>query len=406
MSSFNPFSAEHMADPYPAYAELRRECPVHRVGPDVAYVTRHQTVTGVLRERDRFSSRGGLTLSSAQDDVMDAETTINATDPPLHTKLRNLLRTALATRVVAANEDFIAQVCREFVEDFVEDGKADLVTAFAAKLPARVILRMIGVPDADYQQVSDWTAELEHAVDPAKGVAFSDFYTGRRQHPAAEAFFAYVQQLIDERRAQTDPPDDLVNRMITFRDDDGTGFSDRAIVIQITFLLIAGNETTSHLIANLLLDIARNPELFARLQQDRSQIGPAIEESLRKDSPVQLIMRTPTRDVDVDGTNLAAGCRLFTGLGAANRDERVYDHADQFDLDRDRSTPHVAFGMGAHLCIGAPLARLESRHAINALLDRIDSLELEPGYVYEKVDQFGHMAPKSLPVRFTVRELS
>lgn len=404
MSSFNPFSAEHMADPHPAYAELREDCPVHWVAEDIAYVTRHDTVTGVLRDLDTFSSRGGLTLSAAGTDVMDTETTINATDPPLHTKFRKLLRTALATRLVAVNEGFIAEKSREFVDDLIAGGKADLVGDFAVKLPARVILRMIGVSDADYQKVADWTMELERAVDPANGVAFSEFYTGRRHHPAAEAFFDYVQQLIVERRGQPDPPDDLVTRMITFRDDDGSGFTDRAIVIQITFLLIAGNETTQHLIANLLHDIARDPELFDRLQRDRSLIGPAIEESLRKDSPVQLIMRTPNHDVELDGTTVVAGCRLFTSLGAANRDERVYARADEFDLDRDRSASHVAFGIGAHLCIGAPLARLEARHAINALLDRIDSLELELGYVYDKVDQFGHMAPKSLAVRFTVRE--
>jgi cytochrome P450 len=402
MSTFNPFDVKDMADPYLAYAELRRGCPVHEVAPGVQFLTRHGTVTEVLKENGRFSSAGGLTLRSAADDVMNAETTINATDPPRHGQLRKLLRTALATRLVAANDAFIAQVSREFVEEFVQAGEADLVTALAGKVPARVVLRMIGVSDADYAKVRGWTEELEHAVDPAKGIAFSDFYTGKVSHPAAEAFFAYVQELIDERRGMTDPPDDLVTRMIAFRDDTGSPFSDRAVVIQVTFLLIAGNETTSHLIANLLHDMAKDPELFRRIRADRSLVGPAIEESLRKDSPVQLLTRTPFEDAELDGTAVPAGCRVFTGLGAANRDETVFERPDEFDLDRDRTVAHVAFGAGPHLCIGASLARLEARHAINALLDRIDSLELAPGYVYERVDQMGHMSPKTLPVRFTL----
>jgi cytochrome P450 len=179
VATFNPFDVKDMADPYRAYAELRHGCPVHEVGPGAQFVTRHGTVAEVLRENDRFSSAGGLTLQSTEDDAMSTETTINATDPPLHGRLRKLLRTALATRLVAANDEFIARVSREFVEEFIQDGEADLVPALAGKVPARVILRMIGVSDADYAKVRGWTEELEHAVDPTKGIAFSDFYSER-----------------------------------------------------------------------------------------------------------------------------------------------------------------------------------------------------------------------------------
>jgi cytochrome P450 len=127
----------------------------------------------------------------------------------------------------------------------------------------------------------------------------------------------------------------------------------------------------------------------------------AVEESLRHDSPVQLIMRTAIGDIEVDDEVVAAGARIYTGLGAANRDENAYPDAEVFDIDRDRTVSHVAFGTGPHLCIGAPLARMEAKHAVNAVLDRIESIELAPDYTYERVDYFAFMAPKQVPVRFT-----
>lgn len=400
VADFDPFDARKLPDPYPVYAELRRSCPVAHLGGTNYYVSRHETVGEVLRERDQYSSRGGLTLKPADEDVMDDSATVNALDPPLHTKLRKLLRTALATRLVAANDEFISRVSGEFVDEFIDKGEADLVKDLAAKLPARVILRMIGVPDVDYAMVRGWTEELEHAVDTSKGQSFSDFYTGKAYHPAADAFFNYVKALIKERREADNPPHDLITRMVSFRDDDGTGISDQAIVVQVTFLLIAGNETTSHLVANLLLEMAKDPELYKRLRDDRNLVSAAVEESLRKDSPVQLLMRTPFEDADVLGAVVPAGSRVFTGIGAANRDETVFERADEFDVDRDRTVSHLAFGIGPHLCIGASLARLEARHAINAVLDRIESMELVPGYVYERVDYYAFLAPKSVPVRF------
>ena len=401
MVRFNPFDVGDMADPYPAYAQLRRDCPVHEVGPGSYYVSRHETCSHVLFDRDSFSSRGGLTRRPAAEDVVDGVTTVNATDPPVHTKLRKLLRAALATRLVAANEEFVRDCCHQFIDEFIDNGEADLVRDLAAKLPARVILKMIGVPDSDYAKVRGWTEELEHAVDSEHGQSFSDFYTGKAYHPAAEAFFGYVHDLIGERRQLADPPQDLVTRMVTFRDEDGGTFSDQAIVVQLTFLLIAGNETTSDLISNLLLTLAGDPELYQRLRADRSLVPAAVEESLRHDSPVQLIMRTARADTTIDGTVVPAGSRIYTGLGAANRDEAAYPTPDRFDLDRDRTVSHLAFGIGSHLCIGAPLARMETKHAINAILDRIQSLHRVPGYTYQRVDYFAFMAPKRLPVTFT-----
>jgi cytochrome P450 len=197
-----------------------------------------------------------------------------------------------------------------------------------------------------------------------------------------------------------DPPQDLVTRMVTFRDDDGSGFSDESIVVQLTFLLIAGNETTSDLLSNLLMTLASDPELYQRLRADRTLVPAAVEESLRHDSPVQLIMRTALADTEIDGKVVPAGSRVYTGLGAANRDAAVYERAEEFNVDRDRSVSHVAFGIGPHLCIGAPLARMEARHVVNAILDRMETLELAPEFVYERVDYVALMAPKELPVRF------
>lgn len=401
MVHFNPFDVQDMADPYPAYAELRQHCPVLDVGPGSYYVTRHAACSHVLFDRDTFSSRGGLTRRPPEEDAVDDVTTVNATDPPVHTRLRKLLRTALATRLVAANEEFVRDACYRFIDEFIDKGEANLVRDLAAKLPTRVILKIIGVPDSDYAKVRGWTEELEHAVDSANGQSFSDFYTGKAHHPAADAFFGYVHDLIRERRELADPPDDLVTRMVNFHDDDGSGFSDQAMVVQLTFLLIAGNETTSDLISNLMLTLAGDPALYQRLRADRTLVPAAVEESLRHDSPVTMIMRTALEDTEIDGTVVPVGSRIYTGLGAANRDESAYPRADEFDLDRDRTTSHVAFGIGPHLCIGAPLARMEAKHVVNAILDRIETMELAPGFVYERVDYFAFMAPKQLPVRFT-----
>jgi len=189
--------------------------------------------------------------------------------------------------------------------------------------------------------------------------------------------------------------------MISHELTDGRHLTDTEVVTQVRFMLMAGNETTTNLIANLCHELIRVPERYQRVRADRELLPAAIEESLRHDSPVQLMFRTATRDIDLAECPIKQGERVIVSMGSANRDESVYDHAAEFDLDRGLVTNHMAFGLGPHLCVGAPLARLQTRILMNELFDHVAEPRLAPDFVYEKVNFFAFRGPKHLPVVFT-----
>ena len=301
--------------------------------------------------------------------------------------------------------DFIQERSVGLVEGILPAGRADLVADIAHKLPARVILKMLGVDDDDYVKVRGWTQEVEDSADPEHGVSMADLYSRRIPHPAVDAFDEYMQVLIDERRSGKVQVDDLVTRMVAFEDEDGQPFTDSEIRSQLGFVLIAGNHTTGNLIGNLFSVLVNDPDLYARLRQDRSLVDPAIEESLRFDSPVQGIFRTVVSDVELEQVALEHSNKVVVHLQSANRDATVFDDPDRFDPDRANLDKHMAFGYGVHFCIGAPLSRLEARLVLNAFLDRIESFSLEDGASTTVTTRsVVNRGPSSLPVQFVAAQ--
>jgi cytochrome P450 len=272
--------------------------------------------------------------------------------------------------------------------DAATDGPVDIVTTVVEPLPSIVIAHMLGVPADMVDRFAVWSDELLEAQNRGGAGALS------AAHPE---FARYVQSLIDERRADPDPPDDVVTRFIN-TDVDGEFLSDRAIRTQTMFLIVAGNETTRNLIGNSLFTLATRPDLFARLREDRSLIMPFVEESLRLDSPVQVLARAVLDDTTIEGCPLHRGDRVVFGLASANRDERVHDHPTEFRLDRPRARDHLAFGAGPHVCPGASLARLEATAVLEEVCDRIEAMRLADDFTPEPNPVFWAHGHRSLRV--------
>jgi cytochrome P450 len=274
---------------------------------------------------------------------------------------------AFTPRRVADLEPTIRALSARYIDAFVEQGAADLVGDYAAKLPMDVISRMLGVPGSDHDVLRGWTNAL---LDRAEGVpdvtpegieAFANLYAYFTEHVA---------------RLRRDPGDDLTSALIAV-EADGERLSDVEVVGFCFLLIIAGNETTTKLIGNCLHALQRFPEQKAKLLADPARIPDAVEEILRFDGSTQLMARTTTRDVDTHGVRIPEGEKVLLLLGSANRDERVFAEPDVFDIDRRRDTQHVGFGHGIHVCLGAALARLEMRVSLEELLRRLPDYEID-----------------------------
>ena len=213
-------------------------------------------------------------------------------------------------------------------------------------------------------------------------------------------FSSYLEEQIAIRVDADEPPDDMITRML-YSEIDGERLSQRAVLTQSMFLIIAGNETTRNLIGNLIHRLAGDPNLYQQIRDDRELIPTLIEESLRIDSPVQLLARTCTEDVEIDGVQIKRGDRVLHSIASANRDDSIYPDADQFRLDRPRPRDHVAFGSGPHICPGAFLARMEAAVAIETITDRVARLALAPGYVFHPNPVFWALGPQTLRVTLT-----
>ena len=396
-------------DPHPVYNRLREEAPVHWNASLGGWIlTRHADVRRALRDErlsvekmGRFEERrsGG---EGHADIAFLARTLADwmvFNDPPRHRELRRAMQNAFLARDIPVLEANVRAVVDELLDPLGAEGRMDLVADFAHPLPAIVIAELFGMPRTEREQLKGWSDALGRFVlGNVENTAHDAKYGSAAR--AARAMAARFHALVDEHRRA--PRDDFTQLLLR----DGAHLSDDEIVHTLMFVLFAGHETTTNLIASGVLWLVRTPGLMARLRAEPGRIADAVEELLRMDGPVQMVFRLAREDVEYGGTTIRAGERVHLVLNAANRDPSVFERPNELDIERGRNR-HVSFGPGAHFCLGAPLARLEARVALQGLLARFDRLELEPAAapLAWRPELVIH-GLKALPLRYTGRGAS
>jgi cytochrome P450 len=398
VQGFNPFDNGQDLQ-LDRLAELRSQCPVARLETGQYLLTRDDAVHEILRdggERQRhFTHEGGMRAAGVV--VPPEERLINEIDGPLHTRRRKLLMTALHPHLIAAAEPFVRDLSGRLLQPIIERGGGDLVSEFTQPLPGMVIAHVLGLPPEDYPQFKAWGEEIVEGTYPT----LNRNERGEGLHGAHPEFSAYIDGIVADRRKT--PREDLFTRM-ALPDADGDALTDTEIRVMVMFLVVAGHETTTHLIGNLLEHLISHPSKYARLVADPSLITRAVEESLRRDPPVVMQPATCVNAFTRRGVTIDPGERAVVSVTSANRDPEIYADPDGFSIDRSEPAPHNSFGGGPHFCPGAPLARLEARVATRVFLDLVHDARLAPDYQREKVPVFWANGPTRLPI--TVRALA
>lgn len=376
MPIFNPFLPSFERDPYPAYASLRATEPVHYSETLAAWVlTTYEDCDAVLRN-PRVFSNNPMNASRELADVIRQRRgelplglvpTVLNSDAEVHARLRGIVSRAFTPRVVAELEPRIADIAEFLLHDAPRSEPFDLVKTFAEALPVIVIAELLGVPSEDRPLFRRWSSAIAETTRPMPTHAmFEDVKA------AATELIEYMTSIIEQRQAE--PREDLISALVQ-AESEGSRLSRDELLAFITVLLVAGHETTTHLIGNGAFALLDAPEQLAALRADPSLTPAAVEEMLRYDSPVQAVVRIATEDTEIRGTAIAKGAVVLVMIGAADRDPARFAEPDRFDIARV-DNDHLAFGRGPHFCLGAPLARLEGRVAFEALLSHLPTLEL------------------------------
>jgi hypothetical protein len=358
LESYDPLDPRVIAEPYPYYALLQREAPVHRVEKHGFFVlTRYEDVCSALLDPETFSSTWG----PGPIKVISPVRMVLHLDPPEHGPLRAILAKAFTPNAMRRIEPRIRELAEGLLEAVLERGEVDLVRDFAVPLPVGVIAELLGVSRADLPLFKQWSDDIVAEI-------------GARVNASASrrAFDDYFNAVIRERRAR--PGDDMVSRLCE-PGASGERLSDPEVLAFCRALLVAGNETTTALLSNLALALGQRPALWKRLREEPRLCDGAVEESLRFDSPNQGLFRHTTRDVTLHGVTIPAGTKVLASFGAANRDPAQFERPDEFDATREPNR-HIAFGVGVHHCLGASLGRLEAQVALRALARRARELRL------------------------------
>ncbi|HVC13403.1 MAG TPA: cytochrome P450 [Acidimicrobiales bacterium] len=392
---FNPFFGPFVDDPAPVFARARVEEPVF-FSPILNswVVTRYQDVVTVVRDPERFSSFEILSIrdllspevAERVGDEIPMEGTLIGLDPPVHTRLRRVMQNTFTPTRVAGWEKEIEALARQLVDAMVEgagdERRADLISSVLFPLPLTVVLRLIGIPEAELERSAatckDWN---DLAVAFLSGVPLEEQL---RMADAVLGFHHYVLELIAEREAE--PADDLISALVAVRREEG--LSDRELLSLLPGLVLAGHETTANLLANTLSHVLARDGVWPAICSGELPVAEVVEETLRYDGPVIGMPRIVTADTELGGAELRAGERVYVSYWSANRDEQWLGDADEFLPGRQQAPPHLAFGRGIHHCIGAPLARLEASVTIRLLAARLPGLHLVEGFVPEHVGHF------------------
>ncbi|OIJ69640.1 cytochrome P450 [Streptomyces mangrovisoli] len=376
--AFDPWDPAFLANPYPAYAELRERGRVIRFEPtDQWLVPHHADVSALLRDRrlgrtyqHRFEHEDfGRTAPPAEHEPFHTLNDHGMLDlePPDHTRIRRLVSKAFTPRTVDRLVPYVENLAGELVAALVAAGGGDLLTDVAEPLPVAVIAEMLGIPESDRAQLRPWSADIcgMYELNPSED-------TAARAVRASEEFSEYLRELIAARRK--DPGDDLISGLIEAHDE-GDRLTEQEMISTAVLLLNAGHEATVNATVNGWAALFRNPGQLAALRADHSLVPSAIEELMRYDTPLQLFERWVLDDIEIDGTTIPRGAEIAMLFGSANHDPAVFAAPERLDLTR-RENPHISFSAGIHYCIGAPLARIELAASMRALLTQAPTLTL------------------------------
>ena len=390
---FNPFDPETRRNPAPLYAQARREHPVYRhPGLPIISVFRYADVQSILRDAATWSNR--FPPPPGVDEDRLPPRSMLGQDPPDHTRLRSLVSQAFTPRIIRRLEPRLHEIADELMAAALDRGEVDFVQAMTYPLPVIVIAEIIGVPPAERPQFKEWS-DIAVAGLGAGLFAPPDMERLDKLQGVLHEMGVYFSALAEERRRA--PREDLLTGLVQ-AEVEGSKLSHDEMITMLVLLLVAGNETTTTLIGNAVLELLDHPAALAQLRADASLLPGAIEEVLRFASPVQLDPRRATRRVELRGEVIEEGQVVVSWLGSANRDEEIFADPERFDVTR-ADNRHIAFGFGPHYCVGANLARLEAQVAIAALLRHTrsfarttsDALPLHPSLVFKGVT--------SLPLR-------
>jgi cytochrome P450 len=377
-----------IVDPYAVYRRLRDEQPALPVNTmmGVNYmITRYDDVLAVLKDGKTFSSR-----ANARGIGIVMGRTILEMEGVEHVRHRSVITPFFGPRAMKAGmSDVVSRIIDGLIDQFAGAGHADLVQQLTFTFPMQVMASIIGIPVDDYHAFHRMALDLiSVGDDPARGFQ------------AAQDLVTYLSPLMAERKAE--PRNDLLSKVV-HAEVEGSRLTDEEVLGFLRLLLPAGAETTYRLTGSCLYALLAHPEVYEEVRADRSAIEPLIQETLRWESPVQFVSREPTMDVEISGSPVPAGGMLSVVVGSANRDERHYDDPDRFILRR-RNDDHLAFGFGAHFCAGSHLALLETRLALNALLDRLPNLRLDRRDEDVHVVGLAFRSPNRLPVLFDAEQ--
>jgi cytochrome P450 len=405
---FDPTEPAQIADPYPQLARARAEQPVLRLPDhDLWCVTRYAEVATVLRDPLTYSNAAAhafpplpeaFVAEVGPDWTFPFHNVINRCDPPDHTRLRRLMGKTFTPRRVAVMEDGLRAFALDLIAGFEANGEVDVVNAYAWPITHRQIARLIGVEEGEAVTVHDWL----NSFFALTGARPADEAETLRHWRNMRALEQWGRALLDTKRAQ--PGDDLISDLIRAAEDDtDASLSPVELVSNTIGLLIAGTSAPAVSISQSVYHLLRRPELWARVTADPALIPGAIEEVLRFAGPVRGLIRTTTRDVTLGEVAIPAGQRIYVSLASANRDETVFVDAAAFDAERANAREHLDFGRWAHFCLGAPLARLQVRIAIECLAERLPHARLaDPDYVLPYSPSMIAPSPLALPVRWPV----
>ena len=356
------------------------------------YFARYEDSVAGAKDVDRF-------IASFREPgvvVPDEEQLINEIPEPRHGQIRRIINSAIAAHRIGRVEPFCEELCNELLDGLVHRREpVDLVSDYVMPVPNNVIAHLLGAPPEDFRRWAQWSDDVVQGTYPTK----NRNERGEGLAGAHPEFVEYVDALIAERRIR--PTADFITRLGS-TELDGRRLTDIEARSQLVFLFISGNETTRHLIGNLLWRVSSDENLFRTLQENPSLIPAAVEESLRLDPPVKFLMRNCMIDGEVSGVAIAAGEKVAFGLGSANRDPSQFDDAETFRLDRAEARSHLSFGGGPHICPGATLARLEARVALQVFLERVRDVSLV-GTAYDGVDVFWAHGPATLVAEISAK---